>query len=311
MKEIRDWLKSHSPIFGIDVSILDVKPLKSGQYNVNYLIVTSNKRYVLRLNIAPQSGLKNQIEYEFKTLKFLEPFHITPKVHFYSMDASHFGHPFLIMDFIEGMPLSNTDSDISEVARSLFVLHSIKIPKGLGFMIRNSISEDLKVLFDLLEKYSSYKGANNIIIDSIAKRLSSVKKINFIQTRSLVHTDTVPSNFMVNDSCFIIDWEKARVDDPSYDIAVLFCRFMYWDWGISLTRDQKDVFIKNYPGFKFDRQLLDKVMYRVNLLDILGVLWAALRLIEVESGTVDERVASDPIRYKNTIEYILQMKVFM
>jgi len=227
------------------------------------------------------------------------------------MDASHFGHPFLIMDFIEGMPLSNTDSDISEVARSLFVLHSIKIPKGLGFMIRNSISEDLKVLFDLLEKYSSYKGANNIIIDSIAKRLSSVKKINFIQTRSLVHTDTVPSNFMVNDSCFIIDWEKARVDDPSYDIAVLFCRFMYWDWGISLTRDQKDVFIKNYPGFKFDRQLLDKVMYRVNLLDILGVLWAALRLIEVESGTVDERVASDPIRYKNTIEYILQMKVFM
>jgi aminoglycoside phosphotransferase (APT) family kinase protein len=297
---ILSWLKNNSYIFGQNITVTDVTDLKSGEYNINYLIITNSKKYVLRLNIEPQSGLSNQIEYEFKTLKYLEPYGITPKAYYYSMDKSILGHPFLVMEFIEGTPVKLSDAHIIKTAKSLWILHSIKIARKENFMIRKSIVDDLDAINILLQKYLE-AGNNSRILRYVKTRIKRGK--NFKSTYSLVHTDVVPSNFIVNDKCFIIDWEKARVDDPSYDIAIFFSRFMYWDWEASLNEQQIQLFIDNYPGFKYDCTLMDKIQYRSQLINCLGLLWAATRLLDYDK--LDPRVASNKTRYEDVIEYIL------
>ena len=67
-KKIKEYLKDLQPsLLGVpdtdSVEILDMLP---GSYNLNYRIKVHQKEFIFRINIEPQSGLPNQIEYEFR-----------------------------------------------------------------------------------------------------------------------------------------------------------------------------------------------------------------------------------------------------
>ena len=79
------YLKQIPPqVMGLEsvdaIQILDMTP---GAYNLNYHVRVNAKKFIFRINIEQQSGLSNQIEVEFRVLKFLEGKRIAPRgLHF-------------------------------------------------------------------------------------------------------------------------------------------------------------------------------------------------------------------------------------
>ena len=49
-----------------------------GSYNLNFHVKINKKEFIFRMNIEQQSGLLNQIEYEFRILNFLADHRIAP-----------------------------------------------------------------------------------------------------------------------------------------------------------------------------------------------------------------------------------------
>ena len=84
--------------------------LAQGEYNINYFFVhpITRKRLILRLNTASQMHLENQIEYEHRTLKFLENSGHTPKVYYCDGSKQKLMYGVLVMEFLDGKSLDYT-----------------------------------------------------------------------------------------------------------------------------------------------------------------------------------------------------------
>lgn len=275
-----------------------------GEYNLNYLI-DAKEKYVFRINLAQQSGLKNQISYEYKTLKFLQPFDVAPKPIFRDDIKKSFNNDVLMYKYVPGRWLRPRFQDMISLAKTLYVLHSIKIPKKIGFMKRNFIEGDLKLL---LHKFGQYKeiSEDDDTIDLLANAIKkfSSQKITLKLSYCLVHTDLVPENILINKGkCYFVDWEKARIDDPSYDLCCILGPFSIWSWKKPLSKEMKKVFIENYPGFKRDKHLMEKVKLRQPIVTAWALLWIANRLVEIDKGRIDKRLISDKTRYQRFFDY--------
>ena len=64
MKDILTYIDKNKDVLGIDEYKIDF--LQQGEYNINYLITTKDKKFVLRLNSKSQMNLPNQIRYEYE-----------------------------------------------------------------------------------------------------------------------------------------------------------------------------------------------------------------------------------------------------
>ena len=100
----RNWL----------AEIDDARFLASGEYNENYLISSKNRYFVFRINHGSQLNLNNQIEYEFQVLQSVHESGVTPKPHYFSLDAEGLGQGVLLMDYIGGRKFEYArDSDLA------------------------------------------------------------------------------------------------------------------------------------------------------------------------------------------------------
>ena len=100
-KKIKKYLKELPPfLLGLSeidsVEILDMLP---GSYNLNYRVRMHPKEFIFRINIEPQSGLPNQIEYEFKVLKFLQNQRIAPAAYHFDESRQCFDYGVLIEEY--------------------------------------------------------------------------------------------------------------------------------------------------------------------------------------------------------------------
>jgi thiamine kinase-like enzyme len=285
---------------------IKIKYLASGEYNDNYLVTLNNKKYVFRVNFDQQSGLKNQIKYEYKTLKFLEDFGISPKPLFYDDTKTFFKNDVLMYEYVEGRHIKYSEEDIKALAKTFNILHSIKIPKNARFMKRDFIEGDKKFI---KEKYEYYKKISD---DKPTKefyekamKIFFNRKHNLKPTWTIIHTDPVPTNIIFNKKkAILIDWEKGRVDDPSYDLCPLFSPAMTWGWDKKMDEKHKKIFIENYQGFKHDPQLKEKIRIRYPLTVMWFALWVLIRMEEVKKGIVDK--TSEMKRYGEFRDALLE-----
>ena len=77
--------------------IQQVEFLAAGEYNENFLVHSRAGRFVFRINHGSQLNLEDQIEYEYKALKAVEPSGVTPRVFFVDPEADEFGNGVLLM----------------------------------------------------------------------------------------------------------------------------------------------------------------------------------------------------------------------
>ena len=109
-------------------------------------------------------------------------------------------------------------------------------------------------------------------------------------SKSIIHTDVVNDNFIrAKETLKLIDWEKPRVDDESYDL----CCFLgtpseIWSSRRTMTDDEREAFLLEYVN-RSGRDLQEtreKVRIRQPFVSLHWILWAATRLTDLKEGVI-------------------------
>ncbi len=299
-QQIVNYLKS----LPSDVLLLDqCKPVKvlamtPGAYNLNYHVVISDKRYVFRVNIQQQSGLANQIDYEFKVMKFLEPYQITARVFHMDNTKSYFGFDVLIEEYLEGPWVSLEETDMEITAELLVKLHSIPINQNWLITWKNPLVDTLNLIESDLKEYKSKKSAQEKVISLTNHFLKIMrpridKNHQIFSPDGLNHTDVAIDNFVKTaEGLKLIDWEKPRVDDSSYDVCCFLAEpAQLWCKPKTLSKKGRQKFLDEYikRSGKNKDLFLEKIKLREPLVALHWVFWGMNRLCDLK----DQKTASE------------------
>jgi len=266
-------------------------------YNINYIIKLGTDRYVLRLNIEEQSGRANQVEYEHKTLEYLEDYGIAPRP--FLIDKSKEKIPFklLIQEYIPGEHLNYDNSNaILDAAKLLSTLHKIPIPLNNFFIFwQDPLNNSLEEIINMMENYSQRKSRDKRVIKQGSKLITKLEKSaecysKYYKSKSIIHTDVVNDNFLQSPHGIkIIDWEKARIDDGSYDLCVFLGKPpQLWGSTRLITYEEKNLFLSEYcrkQTIDLDN-LKDKVRIRQPFVSLRWILWGAHRTADADEGVI-------------------------
>lgn len=267
--ELRKFVKSLDPhILGVDkIESIKISILPKGVWNFNYLVGINKKKFVFKLCPPGSSSVEGMIGnsgwIEFSALRLVEGLGIAPKPVLFA-DAGQFSrYPVLIYQYVEGKELAAfSNNAVAEIARIYSKIHSLDI-EGIDFLRRRS-ETPAKLLADIEKSFAHYENRADIdptylerfgeFIDKAKKRMAEIK----IKAcpKSLIHADPVPSNFIVGQKIFLIDWQTPMIGDPVFDIwAFMSKAFSLWDLDAPPTEEQKRLFIKTYQSLREDQAL--------------------------------------------------------
>lgn len=299
-QKIERYLRGISPgLFGVlNTDSVEIVKMIPGAYNLNYHVIVNHKGFILRINVEQQSGLCNQIEYEHNVLKFLESHNIAPKAYHFDNTRDHFDFDILIEEYLEGPHLSLEEGQMLDVAELLVRLHSLPLG-GMQFMMwRDPLADTYDLVENDLIAYEARKTSEKKVIRLARKLLAKTKTLIhehrlLFHPDSLTHTDVVCDNFIKTfQGLRLIDWEKPRVDDFTYDICCFLSEpSQLWCSQKVLKPKKREIFLETYSrlsGRKKDL-LLEKVRVRLPLVSLHWILWGASKLCDLrEHRTVPE-----------------------
>jgi thiamine kinase-like enzyme len=282
---------------GRSVEILGMIP---GSYNLNFHVRINHKEFMFRINVEQQSGIANQVAYEFNVLNILKGHRIAPKAYYFDAGRDHFNFDILIEEYLPGPPLALEQRDIVKVAPLLVKLHSID-PRASNLVTWH---DPLAATFDLarndLNGYQTKKSSNKKIIDLAEQLLAEAAptiatKSDLFAADSINHTDVAFDNFiMTTEGLRLIDWEKPRVDDGSYDLACFLSEpAQLWCSSRTMNTDEKNNFLQQYAQLSgIDPALISKKVHiREPLVSLHWILWGATKLCDLyERRTAPELV---------------------
>jgi thiamine kinase-like enzyme len=294
---LRDLPPARLDLASIDaIEILDMTP---GSYNLNYHVRVNHKEFIFRINIEPQSGLSRQIEYEFKILKFLQNHRIAPKAYHFDVSQHIFDFGILIEEYLEGPYLTLENDDVSRAVDLMARLHSLK-PEGMTFVVwKDPLPDTFELARNDLIFYESKKSSRKKIIRLAHKLLTKSEAAltnhrHLFHADSLNHTDVGCDNFIKTaGELKLIDWEKPRVDDCSYDICCFFSESVQrWCSQKVLESGDRINFVIDYAqmrGKNSDR-IIEKVNIREPLISLHWILWGATKLCDLADHQTSNRL---------------------
>ena len=111
-------------------SKIKLELLAQGEYNINYLFThpVTKEQLILRVNTASQMNLKDQIEYEYKSLLLLKESNRTPISIYVDSSKKYLDYGVLVMNFLPGVQL-DYKKDLHIAASCLADIHSVKVSK--------------------------------------------------------------------------------------------------------------------------------------------------------------------------------------
>lgn len=266
------------------IEILEMTP---GSYNLNFHVRVGQKDFIFRVNIDQQSGLSNQVEHEFSVLKFVEGLRIGPQAFLFDDSRKYFDFDILIEEYLEGPSLSLQKAYLPEVAELLTRLHALD-PAGMPFVTwKDPLAGTCELIRGDLTGYETAIRPDPKTI-SLAKRVLATSEVllnkqrHLFQADSLNHTDVCCENFVKTpEGLRLIDWEKPRVDDCTYDICCFLSEpaELYNSQKI-LNSVERMHFIDAYAGLSGQNpdHLREKVNIREPLISLHWILWAATML---------------------------------
>jgi len=159
------------------------------------------------------------------------------------------------------------------------------------------------------------KSTNNKTINLARKLLAKAAPLvatrkNLFKADSLNHTDVAFDNFIVTpEGLRLIDWEKPRVDDRSYDLCCFLSEpAQLWCSPIVVDAEERERFLLNYARLSGHRLelILEKVKIREPLVSLHWILWGATKLCDLnEHRTAPELIqahAAKAPRYERIAE---------
>ena len=191
------YLKARlSNIFNSSIdNISIIKKIEGGLSNDTYLVAVKDCKYTFRIKNTINKSDEEKILYE------MEKSNITSKLIYYNQDKGE-----KISEYIDGLSLDLEPSKyLNDVALLLHKIHDIKIDCNkfdLNLDNYEIIDYDYPLKYKILkDKYLEIK--QNIIFNQTV----------------LCHNDFMPSNLIMADKLYAIDFELAGLNDPFYDIA--------------------------------------------------------------------------------------------
>jgi thiamine kinase-like enzyme len=302
-EKITRYLANLSPsVLGLgskgSIEILEMAP---GSYNLNFHVRIGPKDFIFRVNIEPQSGLAAQIEHEFKVLKFVEGHGIAPRAFHYDDSRRYFEYDILIEAYLAGPVLSLEADHLPQVAELLTRLHSLD-PAGMPFMTwQDPLVDTHELIRGDLIGYEAVKNPDKKTISLARKLLAKSgqqlsKRRHLFQAERLNHTDLCCENFIITaDGLRLIDWEKPRVDDVSYDLGCFLSGpAQLYNSPKALNAEQRGRFIEAYAGLsgKNPDLLMEKVNVREPMISLHWILWAATKLANLS----DQRTSPELVK---------------
>ena len=294
--QIADYLSRLSPeLFGLEtIDSIQIVDRCQGSYNLNFHVRLNDRDFNFRINIDQQSGLANQIEYEYGVLKFIDGQDIAPHAFLFDDRCQFFDFGIMVQEFFKGRYLTLKKEDILLAAALLAKLHLLN-PVDQSFVKWN---DPLVDTYDFVKgdisTYASKKSHNKKLLHLARKTLDFIEPgINrhrkLFRAESLNHTDVSLDNFiMTARGLRLIDWEKPRLDDGTYDICCFISEpAELWCGKQVLTSTQRDTFIDMY-GRKSGKNislLKDKVTIREPLVSLHWILWGATKLCDLKDAT--------------------------
>ena len=301
IKKIERYLRRLPPVRleleSIDtVEIFEMIP---GSYNLNFHIKVNQKELIFRINIEPQSGLSQQIKYEFRVLKFLQYHRLAPKAYHFDDSLQDFDFAILIEEYLEGPYLTLENDDVSKAVDLMVRLHSIQ-PKGMTFVVwKDPLPDTFELARNDLIHYESKKSARKKIIRPAQELLTRSEAAvaehrHLFHADSLNHTDVGCDNFIKTaEGLKLIDWEKPRVDDCSYDICCFLSEpVQKWCSRKVLNSEDRMKFVIDYAHLsgKNSDCIIEKVNIREPLISLHWILWGATKLCDLEDQQTSSRL---------------------
>ena len=301
-KKVERYLRDLPPeVLGVrDTESVEILEMTPGAYNLNYHVRVNDRRFIFRVNIEQQSGLPNQIEYEFKALKFLEGHRIAPKAYHLDNTGEHFDFGILIEECLEGPHLGLESEEMPEVAELLVRLHSLAPGDTPLIVWRDPLADTYEQAWRDLIEYEARRTSEEKVIGLAKKLLAKTEAVvdehrHLFYPDSVNHTDVARDNFVkTSQGLRLIDWEKPRMDDRTYDIACFLSEAaQLWCSQEVVTWEDRENFLKAYTrlsGKKADL-LLEKVRIREPLVSLHWILWGATKLCDLrDRRTVPELI---------------------
>jgi thiamine kinase-like enzyme len=303
-KRIEKYLKNIAPgILGVkNMKSLEIHKMTPGSYNLNFHISVGVKEFIFRVNIDQQSGLSRQVQYEYNALKFLQGHGLAPDVYHLDDTRQYFEFDILIEQYLEGPHLLLEKSYIPQVAASLAKLHSLD-HHGVNFISwQDPLKDTYKFVQNDIALYKTRKTAEEKIITQSERTLEEIglrilKSDLPFQADSLNHTDVGCDNFIrTAEGLRMIDWEKPRVDDCSYDLSCFLSEpAELWCSSHVLKAAEREAFIEEYARLrgKSAELLRKKIRIREPMVSLHWILWGATKLCDLrEERTSPELLGS-------------------
>ena len=319
MKKLQAYCKNEAFLKVLSIpkdATVQFSPLAQGEYHKNFLFQhpATKKKYVFRINYGSQMHLENQIEYEFGALQLLKKSGRTPLPFLLDDSKQFFSHGILVMEFIEGRPLSY-ETDLKNAASCLADVHATEIlePDKL-IEIKNPI---MGILNECEEMFKIYK-ESDVSKQKTVRTIRELMELAYKRARTLhdtdyqnvcINTELNNHNFIVeNSSGFVsmIDWEKPLWGDPAQDIGhMLAPTTTFWKTDVILEDCVVQDFITDYQKAVNGRINLGDLRTRVNIFlpvtCLRGITWCAMAYAEYRKPG---RAISNPETFEKLKAYL-------
>jgi len=277
-----------------------LEPLAQGEYNMNYLLRQGPRTWVLRVNTASQIARDDQILYEYRALKLLEPSGVTPRAYYVDPRYDCPAHGSLIMEYLPGESLDYR-RDTADAARLFACVHSLPVAPEDNHLIREE--RPLSMTYDecvrLLSVYLDSELADGAIRDYMRDVLAWAGEARKREAyyladpwRCIINTEVNSGNFIANrqrGTLHLVDWEKPLWGDPSQDLSHFGVpTTTLWKTDYRMGTGDRAAFLAAYREALSDRHFKDTIYDRVRLRDpfncLRGISWSAMAWVTYQTG---------------------------
>jgi aminoglycoside phosphotransferase (APT) family kinase protein len=295
----------------------EVSFLAAGEYNQNFLVQAGDKRLVFRINRGSQLGLADQIEYEFKVLRCVEPSGVTPRPLRVHRDARPFGGGVMLMEFLPGTALVY-ERDLERAAGIFARIHALP-PCPELVVQEDPVAAIASESLALISRYPDHSLARQrgrlIDYHQRIERLGQDNRHLFAADRlCVVNTEVNSGNFLISpQNAYLVDWEKAVVSSRYQDLGhFLAPTTTLWKTETIFTPKQKTDFLKAYHRQLPDPPPLEELMRLGGIMEqviiLRGLSWCFMAHHEYEKGLkplTDEHTRQKIALYMRDMERII------
>lgn len=258
-----------------------------GEYNSNFIVDQGTKLF--RYALGSQMHLDHQIEYEYLTLKALEPSGVTPKVYRLEKKPKLLGKAYLIEEFLPGQALDYR-KDLKTAAFILSRIHKMDTEKFPHLLkAQKPLMTMLTECQEMFQVYRDWQGKNTQVESLIQDLFIRVQKINLnrpLKKPCVINTELNSGNFLINGDdikqAYLVDWEKPLIGEKEQDIGhFLAPTTTLWKTDVQLSLEEIDVFIADYNGFLQSNPIDNTLLTQYICMNILrGLTWSSMAYCE-------------------------------